>query len=81
MLSATNTLDAIIGENKRLKANKAVANKYTKTDSPVLILGPVGFGKELFAHDIQNKSPRKDHPFACFNCGTISSEPIDALYV
>jgi len=78
VLSATYTLDAIIGENSRLKAAKAVAEKYAKTDSPVLILGPTGSGKELFAHAIHNESSRKNLPFVCLNCGAIPRELIES---
>jgi len=37
----------------------------------VLIQGPSGSGKELFALAIHNLSPRKDNAYVVINCGTL----------
>jgi transcriptional regulator with PAS, ATPase and Fis domain len=37
----------------------------------VLIAGPSGTGKELFAQSIHNASKRRDRPFIAVNCGAI----------
>ncbi len=39
--------------------------------SNVLIQGPSGSGKELFARAVHNLSPRRDKPYAVINCGTL----------
>ena len=41
------------------------------SDSSVLIEGPSGTGKELFAHAIHNLSPRKENRFIAVNCGAL----------
>ena len=41
------------------------------SDSTVLILGPSGSGKELFARAIHDLSPRQDAPFVAVNCGAL----------
>lgn len=45
-----------------------IAKKISKIDSPVLIEGETGTGKELFAHSIHNFSHRKNKPFLAVNC-------------
>lgn len=47
------------------------AKKYSKIDSPVLILGESGVGKELFAQSIHNESPRRNGPFVAVNCAAL----------
>lgn len=47
------------------------AKKYALVDSPVLILGKSGVGKELFAQSIHNASNRASGPFVAINCAAI----------
>lgn len=54
------------------------AGAYAKTDEPVLITGPTGVGKELFARAIQRGSHRANKPFICINCASISREFINS---
>jgi len=42
-----------------------------ESESTVLIVGPTGTGKELFAHAIHSASPRSDGPFVAVNCGAL----------
>ncbi|MFZ5981407.1 MAG: sigma-54 interaction domain-containing protein [Candidatus Zixiibacteriota bacterium] len=42
-----------------------------ESESTVLIQGPSGSGKELFARAIHNLSPRRDHNYVVINCGTL----------
>ncbi len=44
------------------------------SDSTVLIQGPSGSGKELFARAIHNLSPRKDREYVVINCGTLPAQ-------
>lgn len=54
------------------------AAAYAKTDEPVLLSGPTGVGKELFARAIQRGSDRADNAFVCVNCASISKEFISS---
>ena len=47
-------------------------------DSPVLLLGETGTGKELIANAIHSSSPRKDGPFIKVNCGAIPETLLDS---
>jgi DNA-binding NtrC family response regulator len=42
-----------------------------QTDVEVLLLGPSGVGKELYAHWVHEHSPRASHAFVPVNCGAV----------
>jgi len=44
------------------------------TNFSVIVYGESGSGKEAIAHEIHNKSKRKDQPFIAMDCGAISKE-------
>ena len=44
------------------------------TNFSVIIYGESGSGKEAIAHEIHNRSNRKDMPFVAMDCGAISKE-------
>ena len=48
-----------------------MAKKFAKYDASVLILGPSGVGKELFAQGIHNCSQRRNSPFVAINCAAL----------
>ena len=58
----------IVGEHPKLKTTLARAARYAGSDSPVVITGETGTGKELFARAIYLLSPRFGRPFLSVNC-------------
>ena len=78
VLSATHRFDSIIGRHETILETKRVARQYAKTDAAVLILGPTGTGKELFAHAIHADSKRKKGAFVCVNCAAIPRELMES---
>ncbi len=70
--------DSIIGESQQIKEIKLLAQKYARADSPILILGPTGTGKELFAHAIHAASNRNLGPFVCLNCATVPKDLLES---
>ncbi|MBV5323383.1 PrpR N-terminal domain-containing protein [bacterium] len=50
------------------------AQKFSQYDTSVLIFGPSGVGKELFAQGIHNASTRRNSPFVAINCAAASSK-------
>ncbi len=49
-----------------------VVDKVSKTDANVLILGENGTGKQVIAHEVHNKSHRKNAAFISIDMGAIS---------
>lgn len=46
-------------------------------DAEVMILGPSGVGKELYAEYIHRKSKRRDRPFVAVNCANLSLDTLE----
>jgi transcriptional regulator with GAF, ATPase, and Fis domain len=70
--------DEIIGSDFGLKAVMEMVKQVAPLDSPVLLLGETGTGKELIANAIHYSSPRKDGPFIKVNCGAIPETLLDS---
>lgn len=78
VLSPKYTFDSIVGDSKAINDAKTLANKYAQTDSPVLLLGATGTGKELFAHSIHAASERQSGPFVCLSCATVPKDLLES---
>ncbi len=52
--------------------------RIARTDSPILIHGETGTGKELVAAAIHRQSPRKDGPFFTVNCGALTDTLLES---
>ena len=61
----------IVGEHVSMKDATAQIQRVAAADSTVLLLGPSGTGKELFARAIHHLSPRREQPFVALNCAAI----------
>lgn len=55
-------------ESKAMEECVAIAKRISKIDSPILIVGETGTGKELLANAIHNFSHRKKNQFFAINC-------------
>ncbi len=55
-----------------------IANKVSKMDSTVLILGETGTGKEIVAQYIHTHSPRSKKPYIKINCGAIPGNLLES---
>ena len=57
----------LIGDSKNISTIREQIDKFSITESRVIINGPSGSGKELVARKIHKKSKRKDKPFIILN--------------
>jgi transcriptional regulator with GAF, ATPase, and Fis domain len=70
--------DSIIGAKFGLKDVMEKASHVASLDSPVLLLGETGVGKDVIANAIHYSSTRRDGPFINVNCGAIPDTLIDS---
>lgn len=68
----------IIGKSKILTATIEKAKKFAKSDSTILITGPSGAGKEIFAQSIHNYSNRRSEPFVAINCAALPKSVLES---
>lgn len=68
----------IIGSSGGLKEVMEMTRQVAKLDSPVLLLGETGVGKEVIANEVHHLSNRKHKPFIKVNCGAIPDNLIDS---
>jgi len=67
-LQDKHTFHDIIGKNRRMKELFYILPDIAQADSTVLIQGPTGSGKELFASALHSLSHRAHKPFVPVNC-------------
>ncbi len=77
-LSAKYSLANIHGQSAAIVRAKELVRHYAKSDSPVLIMGPTGTGKELFSHALHQESPRSPYPFVSINCAAIPPDLLES---
>ncbi len=69
----------IIAEDPRTLETMDIARKVAATDTTVLLTGPSGTGKEVFARFIHDHSERADGPFVAINCAAIPENMLEAV--
>ncbi len=77
--TARYVFEDIIGDSTILKQAITLAKRAAKTNSPVLIYGETGTGKELFAQSIHNYSQRFSQPFIAINCAAIPENLLEGI--
>jgi len=70
-ISKNYSYEDIISKNHRIQAIFDLLPDIAESNSTILVQGPSGSGKELFARAIHNLSPRKDGPYIVVNCGAL----------
>lgn len=76
--SAKYSFSNIIGEGEKIEFTIKLAKKYANSNSPILITGNSGTGKEIFSHAIHQVSPRRSAPFIIINCPSIPGELLES---
>ncbi|EHJ49050.1 putative two component, sigma54 specific, transcriptional regulator [Solidesulfovibrio carbinoliphilus subsp. oakridgensis] len=69
----------IAGGNPKREQCLEQAAKAAASDVNVLLTGPTGAGKELFARAIHGNSPRRDGPFVVVDCAALPAGIVESV--
>lgn len=70
--------DGFLGSSQALQKALTIAEKASKTDASILLLGESGVGKEVFASYIHKSSPRIKKPFIAINMAALPDNLIES---
>ena len=68
----------LVGSSPVFAGAVTALRRVAPTDAAVLLLGPSGSGKELFARALHQLSRRKDGPFVAFNCAAVPESLVES---
>ena len=72
------TFEDIVSKNQEIQKIFNILPDVAESNSSVLIEGPSGSGKELFAKAIHGLSARKDKPYVVVNCGALPDNLLES---
>ncbi|OBS09827.1 sigma-54-dependent transcriptional regulator [Acidihalobacter prosperus] len=70
---------APVAEDPRTRELLALAGRVAAAEATVMITGPSGSGKEVFAREIHRLSARAEGPFVAINCAAIPENMLEAM--
>lgn len=73
------TFDNVIGSCPKLRQAVELARRVAPQDSPILLVGETGTGKEIFAQSIHRASRRRGGKFLAINCAAVPETLIESL--
>jgi len=76
--STKKSADGFLGSSEALQKSLKIAQKASKTDASILLLGESGVGKEVFASYIHKNSPRIKKPFIAINMAALPDNLIES---
>lgn len=72
------TMDDVLGESDCIRRTRKILLKMAATESPVLIVGETGTGKELLAHSVHSASRRAGGPFIAVNVAAMPENLLES---
>nr|WP_314579835.1 sigma-54 dependent transcriptional regulator [uncultured Pseudomonas sp.] len=66
----------MLGESRPIRELRRLLTKLAPTESPVLIRGETGTGKELVARTLHMQSQRRNQPFVSINCSAVAEQDL-----
>ena len=75
---AAERLPELVGAAPAFVAALTALRRVAPTDAAVLLVGPSGSGKELFARALHRLSPRRGGPFVAFNCAAVPETLVES---
>ncbi len=70
--------DDVIGHSRAIERTKEILKKMALTESPVLLIGETGTGKELLAHAVHHASKRREGPFVAINVAAVPENLLES---
>jgi transcriptional regulator with GAF, ATPase, and Fis domain len=77
-IKSQHDFDDIVGESASLRVALARLSQVASTNSNVLLLGPTGTGKELFARALHERSRRHARPLVRVNCAALPPSLVES---
>ena len=65
------SFDDVIGQSAAIRRTKETLTRMANSESPILLIGETGTGKELVAKSIHEASPRAVNPLVYLNCAAL----------
>lgn len=69
----------VVGKSGIFLQCKSLVARAAVSDSPVMLIGDTGSGKEVFARAVHELSPRRRGPFLALNCAAIPESLIESI--
>jgi hypothetical protein len=79
-LNFANLSQDILFEDPRSRALLDQVQRVARSQSPLLLTGPPGSGKEAIARLVHAHSPRAHRPFVTAHCGAISEKLFESIF-
>ncbi|MCK5772068.1 sigma-54-dependent Fis family transcriptional regulator [Algiphilus sp.] len=76
--SAEIDINTIAGSDPVMQRNARCARRLATSQVSILLQGPTGSGKDVFARAVHNAGDRADKPFVAVNCAAIPESLIEA---
>ena len=77
-IELTHGFDDIVGESDAIRRCLHMVERVSDTETPVLILGETGTGKELIARAVHEHSSRRSRPLVKVNCAALPANLIES---
>lgn len=72
------SFDDVIGQSESICKTKKTLARMAASESPILLIGETGTGKELFAHAVHRVSPRAEGPFVAINVAALAENLLES---
>ena len=69
----------VVGKSQAIEKTKTILKSMAQTESPILLIGETGTGKEIFAHAVHLASSRRDGPFVAINVAAMPENLLRVL--
>lgn len=74
----SHSFEEIVGDSPAIRRCLHLVERVADTDTPVLILGETGTGKELIARALHERSGRRERPLVKVNCAALPGSLIES---